>query len=162
MTLTAERLRELLHYDPETGTFTRRVTTSSRAIAGDVAGTGNDRGYTRLKVNNRSYRAHRLAWLYMTGEWPELQIDHVNGDRADNRWANLREAAPHQNRANSKPTIRNKCGIKGVRWHYGKWSVEITAKGIRHYIGRFNKLSEAAEAYAAAADRYHGEFARVK
>jgi|SRR5262249_13953776 len=88
--VTAERLREVLSYDPETGTFTWRVSGGGRRTSG-VAG-HHDRawkGYVCIAVDGRKYRAQRLAFLYMTGDWPPAQIDHINGDTSDNRWANL-------------------------------------------------------------------------
>src|SRR5690606_34614864 len=98
--LTQQRLKELLYYDPETGIFTRLVGRSGpRARAGDVAGSDNGKGYIRIYVDGRPYKAHRLAWFYMHGEWPE-EIDHRNGERADNRLSNLRPVTRQQNNLN--------------------------------------------------------------
>ncbi|MCK9994454.1 MAG: hypothetical protein Dbin4_02974, partial [Alphaproteobacteria bacterium] len=98
--LTQSRLKELLHYDPDTGVFTRRVQTSSNARVGDVAGCLHPEGYRHIQIDGKRYAAHRLAWLYMTGEWPTNQLDHLNGVRDDNRWGNLREATHGQNQQN--------------------------------------------------------------
>jgi hypothetical protein len=100
--LTAERLRELLDYDPETGRFIWRKDhpTAKHIKAGSVAGTKNGRGYWVIGVAGAKYVAHRLAWLYVTGEWPAHLVDHENGDRLDNRFANLREATDSQNNFN--------------------------------------------------------------
>jgi hypothetical protein len=96
MTLTVERLRELLTYDPETGELRWRVT-RRRAAKGSLAGTLNRNGYRNIEVEQRCYKAHRLAWLYVTGEWPKETIDHINCKRDDNRWANLRQATTAEN-----------------------------------------------------------------
>lgn len=116
--LTAERLRELLNYDPETGVFTRRVATGGRygAAAGTVAGTEKD-GYVVISVHSKLHRAHRLAWFYMTGKWPEHDIDHEDTSRANNRWKNLREAPGAINAQNKRRAQRNsKTGLLGVSW----------------------------------------------
>ena len=99
--LTAERARELLHYDPETGVFTWRVRVSSRKLAGSVAGGffATVR-YRRITVDRKTYREHRLAWLYSYGRFPEQDLDHIDCDPSNNRLANLREADKSQNQWN--------------------------------------------------------------
>jgi hypothetical protein len=112
--LTAARLRELLHYDPETGAWTRLVSTSNhRARVGDNAG-GVTGTYVKIRVDVRQYPAHRLAWLYMTGAWPKHEIDHINGDRLDNRWCNLRPANDAEQARNKRTAVNNEAGYKGV------------------------------------------------
>lgn len=163
-TLTAERLREVLSYNPETGAFTNRVTRSPRAIKGSVAGcTRKSDGYIKISIDRKDYRAHILAYLYMTGEWPVDQIDHVNRDRVDNRWENLRDATNSQNQANAGIRRDNTSGAKGVYWDRAreKWAVQINVKGTHIYLGRFTDVEDAAAAYAVAADRYFGEYARA-
>jgi hypothetical protein len=98
--ITAERVRQLPHYDPDTGVLTRLISTNGDARAGEVV-RGVCDGYLTARIDGRRYQAHRLAWLYMIGEWPKANMDHVNGDRADNRWCNLREATNSQNQANT-------------------------------------------------------------
>jgi hypothetical protein len=111
--LTQERLKEVVSYDPETGKFLP-VSRRRRITPGRPLGSIRSHGYRMLAVDGVRYYAHRLAWLYMTGAWPAGSIDHANTDRADNRWANLRQATPSQNGANTVRQARNKSGFKGV------------------------------------------------
>jgi hypothetical protein len=115
--ITAERLRELFNYDPETGVWRwiARSSPYSCICVGDVAGRVGGRGYRGIKIDKREYPAARLAWLYMTGEWPRAEIDHVNGNRVDNRWCNLREASNSQNNANKSMTLVTHQGSRGFR-----------------------------------------------
>ena len=157
------RLRELFRYDPETGAWTH-LKARQRVRAGTPAGSPyGGLGYWRLSVDGRGYLAHRLAWLYMTGEWPKLQIDHINGDRADNRWSNLRLASNGQNKANSRRARNNTSGYKGVQYNarLGRWYSSVTARGHRTYLGCFSTPQEAHRAYLAMAERLHGEYARA-
>ena len=162
--LTAERLRELLTYAPETGLFYWKVAPSNgRTVVGSVAGRVNDEGYRKIGIDGRVYAAHRLAYLYMPGEWPKELIDHENLARDDNRWRNLRPATRTQNKANSLP--RSACGFKGVyiTKKRGKirWRAQIRAEGHLHSLGYYGTPEEANAAYAAAADKLFGEFARA-
>lgn len=163
MTLSQAYLKSILEYDPLTGVFlwSRRV--AARVQIGDVAGTVGDKGYRVISVCNRDYKAHQLAWLYMTGEWPTQWIDHCNGIRGDNRWANLRLASPQGNAHNARTRKDNSSGFKGVCWHKGsrKWAAYIQHGGKRLSLGRHATPELAAAAYAEAAQRLHGEFARV-
>jgi hypothetical protein len=154
--LNPERLRELLAYDPETGAFTWRV----GQRAGKVAGSVHSKGYARIWVGGRSYRAHRLAWLYVTGAWPVAQLDHANGARDDNRFVNLREATNAENGHNRK--TNNPCGFKGVRQQKKRWCARIGKNGRRIFLGLFATPEEAHAAYVAAATEHHGEFARAE
>jgi hypothetical protein len=160
--LTAERLRELLHYDPETGLLTWRVSRGS-SRAGDVAEGLDGRGYRRVRVDRSLYYAHRIAWLWMTGEWPADHIDHINGIPGDDRWANLRLATNAQNTANGGRRVTNKSGFKGVWWHKptSKWRAAIMASGRSKHLGLFDCPAAAHAAYAEAAKKYFGKFARV-
>jgi hypothetical protein len=162
--ITAQRLREVLNYDPETGVLTRLVRTARRIRIGDVAGNVDTRGYLRLEIDGRQYAAHRLAWLHMTGEWPPADIDHINGERTDNRWSNLRLATRAQNIRNSRRRSTNTTGFKGVSWQSArkKWVAAITVNGIKRSLGRFDCPAEAHAAYVRAAEKYHGEFARAE
>ncbi|MGC1680705.1 MAG: HNH endonuclease, partial [Pseudolabrys sp.] len=89
-TLSANRLRKVLSYDPGTGKFRWRVTSGSRAVAGSIAGTRGSRGHHQIRIDGKLYQASRLAWLYMTGKWPKLEIDYINHKTSDARWTNLR------------------------------------------------------------------------
>lgn len=165
--LTAEILRTLVCYDPETGQFTR-LAAPSRA-AGKRAGTlaapyRNSNGYTLISLGRRwRCRAHHLAWLYMTGEWPILDIDHINGIRSDNRWANLRAATRSQNLQNAGIRSDNTSGVKGVCFDKArqKWLAQIAVGGRRMVLGRFVSKDDAARAYSEAASRFFGDFARA-
>ena len=157
-TLTAERLRELFHYDPLTGVFTRLVSTASNARAGDVAGTLMQIGYLLIGIQGKSYLAHRLAWLFVHGEWPKDQIDHINRDRTDNRICNLREATIKQNQRNLSKSCNNTSGVPGVHWRSdrAKWWALIESDGQKHYLGMFNTKEEAIAARKAGELKYWG------
>jgi HNH endonuclease len=158
--LTAERVRELFHYDPETGRITWRMDRATNAKAGDRAGCINrSDGYMVININGTNYSAHRLIWLWMTGEWPHEEIDHVNRIRHDNRFCNLREASPSENSFNS-PTRGGKCETlpRGVhKTRNGKFQAKI---GRNIHIGTYDTVEEAGNAYALAATALYGEFYR--
>ena len=154
--LTAERLKEFLQYDPETGVFTCRVQRGNRK-AGGLAG-GLDRlGYQRLKVEGRTYQGSRLAWLYTFGTWPKECIDHANGVRSDDRLGNLRECSVGENNQNLGVAKNNKSGVTGVGWKSKnkKWCVQIKHLGVVRHVGLYSDLSKASEARAAAKALLH-------
>ena len=161
--LTAERLRELLHYDSDTGVFTWRVDRRGGRKAGDVTGARHGRGYVVIGIDNKLYLAHRLAWLWMTGAWPEDKIDHMDLDRANNRFANLRPATESQNKANAPLRRDNTSGFKGVSWHsaVNRWAAQIHHNKRHYHLGLFDRPEEAHDAYVAAAERLFGEYARA-
>jgi hypothetical protein len=165
--LTAERLKQLLSYDPDTGYFAWRgpgVGKAAKRHLKQQAGCLNNKGYRFLWIDGALYRAHRLAWLYMYGVWPPEGTDHVNLDRDDNRIANLRPATHQQNMANRGALRSSKTGIKGVRLAgNGKgWMASISAGNNRaRHLGTFKTQKEAAEAYRLAATERHGEFVRT-
>jgi hypothetical protein len=156
------RLREILHYDPDSGSFTRLISTSSNARAGHVVEyIDKASGYLRIRIGKQRYLAHRLAWFYQTGVWPPHQIDHSNMDRADNRWVNLRMATKGQNTCNRHARKDSATGIKGVYKCARKWRADIKVNRKHHHLGYFGTPEEASAAYAVAAQRYFGEFSRV-
>jgi len=159
--VTAEELRNLLSYNVATGDFYWLRTNSNRAQKGAKAGGCDKLGRRVVRINRRGYFAHRLAWLWMTGEWPSEVIDHKDGNPSNNSWSNLREATQAQNLANSRPKRINLLGVKGVRYQCGKYEANITIDGKQVYLGRYRTVEEAQRAYMIAAVRRHGEFARA-
>jgi len=161
MSIALGDVRELVSYNAETGTFTWNKTRPYCTV-GKPAGGLTPYGYVRIVLCGRPYQAHRLAWFYTYGRWPSHEIDHINGVRDDNRLANLREATPSQNQANKAMRSDNTSGIKGVSWDRsrGKWHASINVSGRMKNLGRFQKIEDAASAYADAAMKFHGEFAR--
>ncbi|MDR5776274.1 MULTISPECIES: HNH endonuclease [unclassified Caballeronia] len=153
--ITADRLRDVLHYDADTGAFTwRRAVGAARkgANAGML-----ERGYRRIKIDGRFYFAHRLAWLYMTNRWPADLIDHRNGDRSDNRWSNLRECSTAQNAQNTSTKTKARSGLKGVYWHSqrAKWQAQIEHVGKKMSLGLYSSKDDAHAAYLKAKARLH-------
>ncbi len=157
--LTQERLKELLRYNPETGEFIRLVRVA-RQTAGKVAGSVNNRKAVAIWVDKVQYLAHRLAWLYMTGSFPELYIDHINRDSLDNRWANLRMATHQQNMFN-RPGNKGLSNIKGVYWNARtkRWYIQICYGGKIYSAGTHTDLESAAKAAQAKRIEIHQEFA---
>jgi hypothetical protein len=161
MVITQERLRELLHYDPDTGLFTWKVDRRGTAKAGSVAGGPNSDGYIQIRVLGKRYKAHQLAWLYCNGVIPK-EIDHEDTDKSNNRIKNLRPSTRSQNRANTKAACTNKSGFKGVSLHKSsnKYIAQIKIKGKKKSIGYFDSPEKAHTAYCEAACDAFGEFAR--
>lgn len=154
--LSAERLRELLHYDHETGVFTRRVTVAHNAKAGDVAGCLHSDGCIVIRIDRRLYKAHGLAWLYMTGEVAAGDIDHKYGIRNDNRWSELRPVSHGQNMQNQRRArVDNQVGMLGVSPSRGRWKAQIKVDGKNKFIGRFDTPEAAHTAYLEAKVRLH-------
>lgn len=160
--LTQARLKELLVYDPETGEF-HWIKRRKGVVIDGFCGRISIHGYREIGVDYALHRAHRLAYLYMTGEWPALDIDHINRDRSDNRWANLRLATPTENSGNQDLRTNNRTGLKGVYWDKSrnKWHAQIRIDGRKTNLGRFDTAAEAAAAHDKAALRAFGEFAHL-
>jgi hypothetical protein len=157
--LTAADLREMVHYDPETGAITWFKSGSGRRVGG-AAGYIYAAGYVRTMIRGRWYKGHRLAWLWMTGEWPEFEIDHINLDKADNRWLNLREATHWANGLNRLTQSNNTSGYKGVDLVKGAWRSRAKFRGKEIHLGLFDTREDAAMAHATAAYALFGEFVR--
>lgn len=157
--LTQDRVKELFHYNPRTGDLLWRVSVPSR-LFGTAVGRIEKSGYRVFMYDGVKYLAHRVAWLWMTGSWPAVYIDHVNGEKADNRWPNLREADAAQNIANSKKWARK--GLpKGVYLNkYGTYCAQVKKDRVVHYLGTFKTASEGHQAYCAAAKKLFGKFWR--
>ena len=158
--LAAERLHELLDYDPDTGVFTW-LEKRGRVKAGDIAGTVTEDGIY-IRVDGRRYSASQLAHLWMTDEWPHDHINHRDGDQANNRWANLRPVTHSQKLCNRGKQQNNTAGLKGVTFNKrrGKYQAQICVATKRHFLGYFSTAELAHRAYRRAARRMHGEFAR--
>jgi len=155
-----EVVRAHLRYNPETGEFWWSVAVRSKKIkAGDrAARTVNANGYLTIGLLGRLYLAHRLAWVYIYGYWPNGDLDHINGNRADNRIANLREATRSQNNANGKLRCDSTSGVKGVSWDVRRWKAYIDIGRKRHRLGSFKTLEDAIKARRAAEVRIFGKF----
>ncbi len=157
--LTAEQLRAAVSYDPETGIFTR-IVRASRIAAGTIAGHVTFHGYLVFHVRGVEYFSHRLAWLYVFDRWPMAQIDHIDGNRTNNRIANLREATNsinHQNMRKAR-TDNVSSGLLGVyAYNHGgaRWRAQIFFDGRHHHLGIFSTPQEAHAAYVEAKRRFH-------
>lgn len=156
MILTQKRLKALLHYNPETGIFTRLVRTTNSLKIGDVAGGDSGNGYIQIRVGGGLYWAHRLAWLYMTGKWPRLHIDHENGNGMDNRFHNLRDKDRSFNMQNRRRArVDNSCGFLGVQTNNSGFQARITVKGKRISLGTYSNPAKAHEIYLSAKRKLH-------
>lgn len=173
---TPEQLRELLRYEPDTGKLfwlprPREMFTKDRLHlswnsrhAGKEAFTASNRGYKVGRVFDLIHQGHRIAWAVHFGEWPAGLIDHIDGNRSDNRICNLREATQSENGMNRGATRANSSGLKGAAWSekYGKWESRIKAAGKAKFLGYFDTAEEAHGAYVKAVSTHHGEFARTE
>ena len=159
--LTQKYLKSILDYNPDTGVFTWIIRPSYNMKAGGAAGSINGKGYNQIRINDIIFLAHRLAWLYMTGNFPEDQTDHINRDKSDNRWCNLRVCTNGQNKANSKKPTNNTSGYKGVRWFKKnkKWGAVIGFNNKDLYLGSYANKHEAAKVYNNKAIGLFGKFA---
>jgi hypothetical protein len=157
--LTAQEVRRLFHYDPDTGVFTRRVTLCGRAIAGQQVGSKHYRwGHLAVKIGPRQYTLHRLAWFYTHGEWPTSCIDHINGDQSDNRLCNLRLADSQLNAQNRhRPRSGSATGLLGVTKTTKGFQASIKSHGVKTHLGTFRTAEEAHFVYVAARNARYPE-----
>lgn len=153
--IIAARVREILSYNCDTGIFTRKVRLAQRHRVGDRADvlitSSSAAGYYRVSFDAKRFYAHRVAWLYVYGQWPVGEIDHINGNKSDNRIENLREANHSVNMQNVlAPRRHNKSGFLGVSKHKNKWRAGVMLNGKRHHVGSYDSPEDAHEAYLEA------------
>jgi len=163
-TLTHNDLVSILDYCPDTGVFTWKRNYGAISMAGKVAGCPNDEGYTIITIKKKSYKAHRLAWMYVHGSFPAQFVDHVNGVRDDNRISNLRDMSNRGNQRNVvAPNVNSKSGLRGASWSKTdrKWRAQIKIGGRELTLGSFDTKEEAHSAYMEAKRMYHPECARA-
>jgi hypothetical protein len=155
--LTQTELKRILNYNPSTGIFTRLVA-AGPVKAGATANFHDARGYIIIRIANKDYKSHRLAWFYMMGYWPKQEIDHINGVKNDNRWENLRDVNRTVNCQNLRnPKANNKSGYLGVYWskQNKKWRVRIEVNYKKIHFGYFDNVHEAAERYLSKKRELH-------
>ena len=158
ISIPAEQVKKMLSYDPKTGIFTWLIKPNRRVRIGDIAGFRRPDGYLIIKLNKVAYRAHRLAWVYMTGAEPMYDIDHIDGNPTNDSFSNLRDVTTAQNIQNQrKAHARNKNGFLGVSWHAaGKcWRARICVSGKQILLGYFKTPDEAHQAYVQAKRKHH-------
>lgn len=155
--LTQKALRKTLYYNPETGVFTWLETAECRRMRGKEAGCLCPDGYISISFAGKARKAHRLAFLYMTGREPDAEVDHINRIKTDNRWTNLREAKRAENLQNLWVRTDNKSGYSGVCWHKstGKWQATLGVNGRIRHLGIFNTIDDAVAARVAAKSELH-------
>lgn len=155
--LSLERLQEALSYDPKTGIFVWKIAINSRAVIGNIAGkVKQTTGYVYIGLDKQSIGAHRLAWLYVTGEWPKNGIDHIDGDRANNRFENLRDVSAAMNSQNRRAAEKgNRSGYLGVSKRGRFFYAQINVAGKILSLGRFDDPKVAHEAYLKAKRVHH-------
>jgi hypothetical protein len=146
---TANRVRDLFDYNPQTGALIRKRTVSNNAKSGDIVGWRNSDGYLNVRVDNVSYKVHQIVWLHVTGTWPSGVIDHINRDKKDNRFCNLRDTTVQTNNINKGPRKDSKTGIPNVTWRDRdkRFYVACRRNGKQNYGGSFTSL-EGAKAFA--------------
>lgn len=161
--LAHERLKEVLSYDSQTGFFVWRKQLGPKGKVGKQAGTPHTRGYVHIMVDQKLYLAHRLAWFYVTGRWPADQIDHLDCNRSNNRFANLREATNSQNNQNRQKKSGSASKFKGVSWHVRNrmWESRIKIDGKQIRLGLYKTEEAAHAAYCKKADELFGNYARA-
>ncbi|MDH1299682.1 MULTISPECIES: HNH endonuclease signature motif containing protein [Achromobacter] len=154
-TITQEALKCLLDYCPDTGVFRWKEKVSRRVVVGSPAGTVSKKGYVRIIIRGRNYAAHRLAFLYMQGAWPEDQVDHINRVTSDNRWANLRPVSNRQNQFN-KGIVEGVLRRTGVLWNKQKrkWRASIRSDRVLKHLGYFDDFDLAVKARVSAEHKY--------
>ena len=154
--ITQDRLIEVLRYNPNTGIFIRRIAKGGKPV-GSIAGGLDMKGYVVIRIGGKTYKAHRLAWLYVMGRFPDGQIDHINGDKSFNAIWNLRDVTHTENNINRKVQRNNKTGFKGVSIRpSGTFYSQITINGKRVHLGSFSTAEEAHMAYLEMRNEVYG------
>jgi hypothetical protein len=156
--ITATELRDLLGYDPETGVFRWKESRGSRAVVGAEVGSDDLYGYKTVRLNKKSYKLHRLAWLHVYGAWPSGDIDHINGTRSDNRIANLRDVPRKVNLENQRNAQNNQStGILGVYFDKRKkvFYSRISMNNKSIHLGSYPTAEQAQDAYLTAKRQMH-------
>lgn len=158
--LTQSQLLYVLEYDCNSGLFTWLRPQARRNKKGMIAGCLDKSGYWHIQLFGKTFLAHRLAWLYVTGNWPENQIDHIDRNRSNNSFLNLRAATNSQNCRNSKINSLNTSGIKGVHWNFKmkKWQAYVYVENKKIHVGTFDSIELANSAVIKARNKHHKEF----
>lgn len=154
MRLTVDQWRALLRYEPDTGRLIWRVDRGHVVVGGQEAGSIHRTGYRNVFVLGNNYRVHRVIWMLVTGEWPAGVIDHIDGDKLNNRWANLR-AVPQLLNCQNRRRGHGRSGLLGVYFRRGKFEVHIRANGRQHWLGAYGTAEAASAAYLAAKRALH-------
>lgn len=157
--ITQEYLKEILDYNPVSGEFHWKVKYSRKNNQGQLAGVLQS-GYIKINIKGVFIGAHRLAWIYETGSWPKHMIDHIDCDRSNNRFANLREATKSQNMLNRGPQRNNTSGLKGVSFskRSGLWIAQLQVKNKNYHFGYHKTKEQAAEAFKEGYEKYAGDY----
>ena len=157
MKLTQERLKELLDYDPENGVFIRKISTNNNIKIGSISGSIDKQGYLIIWADGKRYKAHRLAFLWMEGYLPENQVDHIDRNKINNRWSNLREVSQTCNMRNRAVLKNNKYKITGISFHkkLNKIRADIRISRKLIYLGIFDNLLDAVKARWEAEVKYN-------
>ena len=154
-------IKDVLSYDPRTGEFRWKVCRKGCRV-GDIVGSKRHDGYIKIGVGYSNIFAHRLAWWFVHGVWPNKNIDHIDGNPSNNRIANLRLATQSQNLMNSEKRKDNTSGIRGVSRYRNKWQAKIWVNGNCLWLGCFDTIEEAAKKYKVASELLHGQYARTE
>src|SRR5215472_932811 len=161
--LSPELIKSYFDYSPETGQLRWIDRPARRIHIGDIAGFPDDQSRIKIGIGGKEYFAHRIIWVWVTGKWPDKEIDHINENPSDNRWANLREATPSQNHRNRGKQRNNTTGYKGVTFvrARNKYVAGVKLNGKRYNVGRtFSTAEEAYEAVCKLAAKLHGDWSR--
>lgn len=162
MSISHSELLSLLHYDPETGYWSRRTQVINGKPPGEIFEPTHNAGYVHIFIGGKKRLAHRLAVFYMTGLWPIGRIDHRDTVRSNNKWENIRPATQSQNLANQRKRKDNTSGYKGISWSRTKWRVRLSVNNKQLELGYCRDLAEACRIYIEAAQQHYGEFARAR